>query len=152
MARRGKYTNLVIGVHQHPAMSETLSGVSFETRAVVASIYSSMRAANIPVRDAHRFISAGLPGVSLRTLQRWNTSKEANEYPFVGGKLYGRPKVVSEEQYRLLPRWVLTKTDSGCNVKMEDARTTVQHRSLQGDCPQPSEVNGSCNAWCMHWC
>ena len=104
-------------------MSESLSGVSLDTRAVVASISSAMRPANMPARDAHRFIAAGLHGKSVRTLQRWSSSNHANKYSFVREKLCGRPKVLSEEKYRLLVRWILTKTDFGCIVKIKDART-----------------------------
>ena len=147
LARPRKYASFVFGDCRHPGMPESLSSVSFETRAVVGSIYSAMRAANMPVRDAHRFISACLFGVCVRKLTRRKSSKEVNDNPFAGKELYGLPKVVSEEKYRLLVGWILTKTDSGFIVKMEDARTTVQHRSLQGNCPQPSNVNGSCNAW-----
>ena len=81
-----------------------------------------MHAAKMPVRDAHRFIAAVLPGVSLRKLQRWNRLKEASEYLSVPKKLCGRPKVVYEEQFGLLVRWMLGQTDFGCIVKMEDAR------------------------------
>lgn len=61
LARRRKKTNFVVGDYEHTAMSESLSGVPFETRAVVANIYSAMHAAKMPVRNAHRFLAAVLP-------------------------------------------------------------------------------------------
>lgn len=98
-------------------MAERLSGIGFGAREVAARIYSSMRAGGVPAGDAHRHVSAVLPGVSLRTLQRWNRGFEAEEGIFVDEKGAGRPRSVPDEKMRILVGWVLTETESGNIVR-----------------------------------